>query len=240
MPSTSLYIFTYFNIWITGFIASTNYDNFNLKNIKKSNLLCVNVENTCNLVSVYMFVFCKCFWLISYILHCSVPSASPKNLSVIERSPTSITVKWQPIPENVTNGKLSGYKIRYRKFLIISSGVYAYLTTNWSLNSLPQAKITDLENSTLYQISIAGYTDGGIGPYSDIITVKTKKCEFLKIYFCIENTRQFFIRHCNTYSWLMHCIWKLTEHTSSTMMMRMISFMIMMSTLEVSFKQSHP
>lgn len=106
-----------------------------------------------------------------------VPSTSPTNVSVVERRLTSITVKWQPIPENSSNGYLFGYKIRYKK---VFGGKYAYLTANWSSGPLIQAKITDLENSTLYEIRIAGYTDEGTGPYSGRITVKTRQCKLLK------------------------------------------------------------
>ena len=128
--------------------------------------------------SLYLYVhFNSVHVHYCYILYCLVPSASPTDLRVVERKLTSITVKWQPIPENLTNGNLTGYKIRYRKYL---GGDFAYLTKNWTSKSLPQAKITDLEKSTAYDISIAGYTDAGTGPFSQAISVKTKQSKKMK------------------------------------------------------------
>lgn len=97
---------------------------------------------------------------------------------MVETRLTSITFKWKPIPENLTNGYLLGYKTRYRKFF---GGEYAYLIINWDSQSIPQAKITTLENSTIYEISISGYTAAGTGPYSGRLTVKTKQCKFKKL-----------------------------------------------------------
>jgi len=51
--------------------------------------------------------------LISW-LSLAVPSAAPKITSAYNTSSTSISVHWTPIPENVTNGILLGYKVIFR------------------------------------------------------------------------------------------------------------------------------
>ena len=92
---------------------------------------------------------------------CLVPSAAPEGLQLVEKSSTSIIVKWKPIPANLTNGHLSGYKIKYKK---VFSMAYSYLT--WNSDSLTQANISDLEKTTMYEVYVAGFTEAGTGPYS--------------------------------------------------------------------------
>ena len=109
--------------------------------------------------------------LTSDILCCSlVPKVAPTDLGVVEKSSNSITVKWQPIPGNLTNGPLLGYKVEYTKFY---TGEKAYITT-LMVNSPTQVKISNLEKGTYYAIRIAGLTEGGVGPFSKSVREFTK------------------------------------------------------------------
>ena len=107
---------------------------------------------------------------------CLVPSAAPEGLQLVEKSSTSIIVKWKPIPANLTNGHLSGYKIKYKK---IFSLAFSYLTRNSA--PLVQANISDLEKSTMYEIYVAGFTEAGTGPYSSRFRAMTSIGESLGI-----------------------------------------------------------
>lgn len=109
-------------------------------------------------------------------MHCIVPSAAPEGLQVVEKNSTSITVKWKPIPANLTNGHLSGYKIKYKKIFNIA---YSYLT--WNSVSLTQAYLSDLKKSTVYEIYVAGFTEAGTGPYSERLRAITSRGKSLEI-----------------------------------------------------------
>ena len=111
---------------------------------------------------------------------------------MVKTGKTSITVKWQHIPEGSRNGVLVGYKIKYKK---LDGGEIMYLTTDSQIKS--QAKITNLERGSAYEIKVAGYTGAGTGPYSDAETQSTKYCKLFRINVYIENSVQFFTRHLN-------------------------------------------
>ena len=93
------------------------------------------------------------FWLLL-----AVPSAPPKITSAYKTSSTSISVHWTPIPENVTNGILLGYRIRYVPFL--PGFLPVVKTTNASSTSCEQG---GLKKFTFYFILVSGYTNGGSG-----------------------------------------------------------------------------
>lgn len=116
-------------------------------------------------------------------MHCVVPSTAPEGLQLVEKSLTSIIVKWKPIPVNLTNGHLSGYKIKYKK---IFSMAYSYLV--WNSDSLTQANISDLEESTVYEIYVAGFTEAGTGPYSERLRAITGGGKLLGIYHVYYNS----------------------------------------------------
>lgn len=110
-------------------------------------------------------------------MRCLVPSAAPEGLQLVEKSSTSIIVKWKPIPANLTNGHLSGYKIKYKKIFSIA---FSYLTRNSA--PLTQANISDLEKSTMYEIYVAGFTEAGTGPYSERLREITDRGKSLGIH----------------------------------------------------------
>lgn len=87
---------------------------------------------------------------------------------MVEKGQTSITVQWQK-SVSLEQDHLSGFKIRYRKF---GNKEYAYhKLSQWELT----AKISGLKSNTLYEISVAGYSEGGTGPYAKRITERTKR-----------------------------------------------------------------
>ena len=103
----------------------------------------------------------------------------------------SVTVRWNPITQSNRSGSLLGYRILYAK-----SGSFDY--ANLDINSdQEQADLNNLEESTEYQICIAGmFTNGTIGQYSDIIKAKTlepsSKYILVITDFYTENSVQFF------------------------------------------------
>lgn len=105
---------------------------------------------------------CQHVYIVYFYLLYIEPSAAPAELSLVEKSLTSLTVKWNRIPVGQIPGMLLGYKLKYKKVI---SGDYHYQDVDGWQNT--QATITDLEKSTTYIIHVAGYTQSGTGPYSE-------------------------------------------------------------------------
>lgn len=93
-------------------------------------------------------------------------NVQPENDTYFFLSPQSITVHWEPPPEEERNGQITGYKIRYRK-----------------LRESPQVKTTpanvrhfelnNLDRMSEYQVKIAAMTVNGSGPFSEWFRVLT-------------------------------------------------------------------
>ena len=88
----------------------------------------------------------------------AVPSAAPTIISAFNTSSTSIAVHWNPIPENLTNGILLGYRISYRPFSQVS--LPGNITVNASSTSV---ELKGLQKFCFYLIIIFGYTKTGEG-----------------------------------------------------------------------------
>lgn len=87
---------------------------------------------------------------------------------MVEKGRTSITVQWKK-SVSLEQYHLSGFKIRYRKF---GNKEYAYHKLSlWKFT----AKISGLESNTLYEISVAGYSDDGTGQYAERIIERTER-----------------------------------------------------------------
>ena len=86
---------------------------------------------------------------------------------------TSITVKWEPIPQDSRNSRLKGYRVRYQQ--TFSNGFYGDVKSELWMRSATRATLEDLEKDSVYRIEIAGETNLGIGLYSEPVTAKTGK-----------------------------------------------------------------
>ncbi|XP_036902978.1 neogenin isoform X1 [Sturnira hondurensis] len=97
-----------------------------------------------------------------------VPSAAPQNLSLEVRNSKSIMIHWQPPPPATQNGKVTGYKIRYRKSSR-KSDVTETLVTGTQLSQL----IEGLDRGTEYNFRVAALTVNGTGPATDWLSAET-------------------------------------------------------------------
>ncbi|KAF6131704.1 neogenin 1 [Phyllostomus discolor] len=97
-----------------------------------------------------------------------VPSAAPQNLSLEVRNSKSIMIHWQPPPLATQNGKITGYKIRYRK-ASRKSDVTETLVTGTQLSQL----IEGLDRGTEYNFRVAALTVNGTGPATDWLSAET-------------------------------------------------------------------
>eukprot|EP00795_Rhopilema_esculentum_P001382 gene1382-15786_t len=109
-----------------------------------------------------------------------VPTAPPPNVRVREKySLDSITVTWNEIAAEKSNGRLKGYKVKYTitkvsnvDVLVTSSSTKEIILDKYTF----RLKITGLTSYTTYVVSVCGFTDAGNGPYSDPVIAETCKC----------------------------------------------------------------
>ena len=83
-------------------------------------------------------------------------------------SPTSIKVHWGSIPADLRNGIILGYRV----IVMLNSSVKCNLT---ALADKREMVVTDLQESTTYQVSVAGFTVKGRGVQSNPVNVTTDK-----------------------------------------------------------------
>ncbi|XP_052264335.1 neogenin-like isoform X3 [Dreissena polymorpha] len=95
------------------------------------------------------------------------PSDAPQNFTIETASSTSLVVRWQAPKEEHQNGKITGYKIRYKK-----KGAKQGSTVTTAGDRILYA-LTDLKKDTQYQVRISAQTVNGSGPPTDWLTGKT-------------------------------------------------------------------
>uniref|UniRef100_A0A8D2KUW4 Neogenin n=1 Tax=Varanus komodoensis TaxID=61221 RepID=A0A8D2KUW4_VARKO len=96
-----------------------------------------------------------------------VPSAPPQNLTLEVQNSKSIAMHWQPPPAGTHNGKITGYKIRYRKVTRKSDVAESIVGTQLS------QLIEGLERGTEYSFRVAALTVNGTGLSTDWISAET-------------------------------------------------------------------
>lgn len=103
------------------------------------------------------------------------PSLPPEKLTGTARSSSSITVQWQPPPQDSQNGMIRGYKIHHR---LAGYGDYSdsrWHTTDVKDPTLLTYNLEDLIDWKEYDIQIAAENDRGVGPFGPTIRIRTKE-----------------------------------------------------------------
>uniref|UniRef100_A0A3P9C8B7 Neogenin 1b n=1 Tax=Maylandia zebra TaxID=106582 RepID=A0A3P9C8B7_9CICH len=95
-----------------------------------------------------------------------VPSAPPQNLTIEVHNSKSIMLRWQPPPPSGQNGKITGYKIRYRKGSRRSESETTEGTQLYKL-------MDGLEHGTEYSFRVSAMTVNGTGPATEWMTAET-------------------------------------------------------------------
>lgn len=98
----------------------------------------------------------------------SVPEGSPQNITPAATSPTSLTLAWKPLSNDIANGLILGYYI-----LLLDQ--LRNETQNITVQSLDQANIENLFPYTEYEARIVPFNSKGQGNVSDVILVRTKE-----------------------------------------------------------------
>ena len=96
-----------------------------------------------------------------------VPSDGPRFLRGHPLNSTAIHISWERIPPPSHNGKLLGYRIRYRR-----RGSQLYTEKNVTSNST-EVVISRLDFRTSYEIKVNGFNEVGHGPPGNLIILET-------------------------------------------------------------------
>ncbi|KAK4336620.1 hypothetical protein RND71_043959 [Anisodus tanguticus] len=100
------------------------------------------------------------------------PEASPLDVLVESRWPTTIRISWKPPPEETHNGKILGYYIGYKLSSSNHQGSFSYKTVPVLHNSY-EYFLTSLHKGTEYIVIVKAYNSAGSGPSSQEMLVKT-------------------------------------------------------------------
>ena len=101
--------------------------------------------------------------LSGYFYFSLAPDGPPRNLTTVPKSSTTVSIAWIPPLENLQNGVITGYRIKY----IGKDGSESELRTNQTSHLL-----TDLQKFTRYNMSVEAGNEMGFGP-SEYINVTT-------------------------------------------------------------------
>lgn len=114
-----------------------------------------------------------------YSSHFTVPSDSPRNISISALSSTELTVQWGNIDALHENGIITMYEIRYTPLSTFNDRIET-MSVNTTGNG--PVILAGLEEFVEYNISVRGYTRVGPGPYSDgVVTVTMEDGKALEI-----------------------------------------------------------
>ncbi|CAH3022247.1 unnamed protein product, partial [Porites evermanni] len=111
----------------------------------------------------------KVRWEYCNISRCPrrVPSDGPRFLRGYPLNSTAIHISWELIPPRSHNGKLLGYRIRYRRL-----GSQLHTEKNVTSNST-KVVISRLDFRTSYEIKVNGFNEVGHGPPGNLIILET-------------------------------------------------------------------
>ncbi|CAF1181603.1 unnamed protein product, partial [Didymodactylos carnosus] len=97
-----------------------------------------------------------------------LPSGAPRSVVATARDSTSIIIEWSKPVESTINGLLTGYEVQY---------ALNYPNLNWKVIHVNTSKqvliLKDLMTWESYSIRIAVSNNIGIGPFSEIVKVRT-------------------------------------------------------------------
>ena len=90
-----------------------------------------------------------------------VPSAAPTNLHVTDKDSSSVSLSWEPPPEEHHNGKLIGYTVEIKDVNGVSQQSSKQPTSTF-------VKIDSLKSDTEYKFHVSARTAAGSGPIATV------------------------------------------------------------------------
>ena len=105
---------------------------------------------------------CSCSMCATFSISL-VPNAPPESVQAITRSPTSILVTWEQVPEIDQNGIITLYEVQLNQNTFNEISTSNLNTTN---ASQLMVEIEGLEEYIEYSVRVRAYTSVGPGPFS--------------------------------------------------------------------------
>ena len=109
-----------------------------------------------------------------------MPTAPPQNVTVVNKTSTSIFITWDAVPPNQRSGEILGYKVSYtfrkktpRTRTVGAQTIYTNLTV--------------LQKFRRYNITVMAYNQHGDGPPSKALRVRTDEDSKFWYFSCYWN-----------------------------------------------------
>ncbi len=113
---------------------------------------------------------------LSLLVCIAGPDGSPVDIEIITLSsqPRSLLVRWGEVPRPLRNGLITQYDVRYEPLEDYNGEIR---TRDVIVDESDGREITliDLEEDTLYNVSIQAFTVVGEGPFSEEFTGRTSE-----------------------------------------------------------------
>ena len=124
---------------------------------------------------MWSFMFLIKYIDIIFYCYCfspsSVPSEPPGDVTARSPDTNTIMVSWTPIANDSLNGMLQGYKVFYRN--LVEDGNYSSITVGPL--TLQTIISESLIYTDIYEVSVAGFTNAGVGVISELVEVQPGK-----------------------------------------------------------------
>ena len=103
-----------------------------------------------------------------YQLYSTVPVDPPKNVQEINKTSTSIMIKWDAVPSNQRNGRILSYKVTWYTLRSLKTN-----RTKSIAVITPLVKLTSLKMYEKYFITVLATNTEGDGPCSETFVTRT-------------------------------------------------------------------
>lgn len=100
-----------------------------------------------------------------------MPSYPPQNVTLVNKTSTSVFIKWHAIPATQTNGEILGYKVNYT----LQTKHDDRKMNDVIIVAMDYVNLTGLRKSRKYNIAVLAFNKHGDGPPSEILAVKTEE-----------------------------------------------------------------
>ena len=101
-----------------------------------------------------------------------MPSFSPQNVTLVNKTSTSIFIKWDATPDNLQKSdNILGYKVNYT----LKKKAFGRRATHVINVTMVYANLTELKKFRFYRIAVLAFNQHGDGPPSDILDVRTEE-----------------------------------------------------------------
>ena len=126
------------------------------------------------------------FVLSPFIIHCSLfaaPHVAPSDIQFRSSTATTVRISWLAVDPYALNGVLVGYNVTCWQGTNLIT--YVHTTTE-------NANVTGLKFNSMYKVSVAAISSGGLGVYSKYTNVTTSQNGKCRVFYipvlCVVNS----------------------------------------------------